>query len=258
MKIRFLGAHSTESPTARYVSIFVNDRVILDAGAVGTALSLREQEKIEAILLTHQHYDHIRDIPTIARNLYHQGISLNVWTTPEVRAAIEAHLLNGEVYPRFQDLPADKPTVSFNDVILREGQRVDGHQVIAAPVNHCTLTVGYQVTDGAGNSMFYTADTGPGLEDCWNYVTPQLLIADVTMPNRYEAFSRQTQHLTPALLQKEMETFRRRKGYLPQIVVVHMDADLEGEIREDLKAVSETLATTITLASEGMEINIAA
>jgi len=255
--MRFLGAHSTESPRARYVSIFINDRVILDAGAVGTALSQQEQEKIEAVLLTHQHYDHIRDIPTIARNLFHQGISLNVWATPDVRAAIEAHLLNGELYPRFQEIPKARPTVNFSRVKMLEGQRVDGHRVIATPVNHCPVTVGYQVTDGGGNTVFYTADTGPGLEDCWEHVTPQLLIVDVTMPDRYEEFSRQTKHLTPSLLQKEMETFRVRKRYLPQIVVIHMDGSLEGEIREDLKAVSEALDTPITLAAEGMEISVA-
>ncbi|UCH43884.1 MAG: MBL fold metallo-hydrolase [Dehalococcoidales bacterium] len=48
----------------------VDNILALDAGAITSSLSLADQQKIQAILLTHQHYDHIRDIPTVAMNLY--------------------------------------------------------------------------------------------------------------------------------------------------------------------------------------------
>ncbi|MDP2931137.1 MAG: MBL fold metallo-hydrolase [Chloroflexota bacterium] len=256
MNIRILGAHNSETQASRCISLLIDDSLVIDAGGLTSALSMADQKKIKAILLTHQHYDHIRDVPAIALNLNLQGGSIDIYSTPEVRAAIETHLLNGVVYPRFQELPRGKPTVSFNPIAPGTRERIDGHEILAMQVKHRDTTLGYLVSDAAGKSMFYTADTGPGLQDCWEYMSPQLLIIDVTVPNTYEEFALTTGHLTPRLLNSELVRFREDKGYLPRIVVIHMDPTLESEIREEVAAVAESLETPITIAHEGMEINI--
>ena len=99
-------------------------------------------------------------------------------------------------------------------------ERIEDYGIRAVPVNHNVSTVGYQVTNGEGQSLFYTSDTGPGLAECWQYVSPQLLFIDVTVPNNHERFSRNTRHLTPSLLSEELVKFQELKGYLPQIVAV--------------------------------------
>jgi glyoxylase-like metal-dependent hydrolase (beta-lactamase superfamily II) len=47
----------------------LNETVLVDAGTVGSRLHLDEQRRIRAALLTHLHFDHIRDLPTLADNL---------------------------------------------------------------------------------------------------------------------------------------------------------------------------------------------
>lgn len=256
MNIHILGAHNSESQTTGCVCFLIDNTLAIDAGSLTSNLSILNQQKLTAILLTHQHYDHIRDIPGIALNLSLRGASIEVYSTAKVRATIETHLLNGKVYPEFQKLPVRKPTVSLNIVKPYEPQIVDGHSILAVPVNHGDATVGYQVSDKQGKTVFYTADTGPGLSDCWSHVSPQMLIVDVTLPNAYEEFARETGHLTPNLLKQELISFKDRKGYLPQVIAIHMDTGLEPEIKEEIAKVAEALNIPITVAKEGMRLHI--
>jgi ribonuclease BN (tRNA processing enzyme) len=256
MKILVLGAHSGESQTTSYACFLVDNTLAIDAGGLTSNLSIPEQQKLNAILLTHQHYDHIRDIPGIALNLSMRGSNINVYSTVSVLNIIETHFLNGTVYPQFQKLPVTKPAIRLNVVKPYEPENIDGHRVLAIPVKHFKNTVGYQVSDKNGKTIFYTADTGPGLSDCWKYISPQLLIVDVTFPNSYEEFAMETGHLTPHLLKQELIIFQELKSFLPQIVTIHMDAGLEPKIKEELADVAKALNVAITAAQEGMQFQI--
>jgi len=256
MNIRILGAHNCESQTTSCVCFLIDNTLAIDAGSLTSKLSITEQQNLKAILLTHQHYDHIRDIPGIALNLSLWGASIEVYATADVRATIETNLLNGKVYPKFQNLPANKPTVSLKVIKPYQPQMIDGHNILAIPVNHFDTTVGYQVSDKLGKTIFYTADTGPGLSECWKRVSPRLLISDVTKPNVYEEFTKETGHLTPNLLKRELTVFQELKGYLPHVIAVHMDTGLEQQIKAELADVAEALNISITVAQEGMELHI--
>ena len=87
-------------------------------------------------------------------------------------------------------------------------------------------------------------------------MSPQLLIVDVTFPDGNKDFATKAGHLTPSLLHEELISFRKYKGYLPQVIVVHMDAASEQEIRNEIAVVAEALNTSITVAHEGMELHI--
>jgi ribonuclease BN (tRNA processing enzyme) len=256
MKIQILGAHNRESRDTSCVCFLIDNTIAIDAGGLTSNLSMNEQDQLSAILITHEHYDHIRDIPGIALNLSQTGKCIEVYSTSKVNEAIKNHLLNGELYPRFQELPAAKPTVSFIDIAPYEPRRINGYEVTALPVNHTDVTFGFQIGNEHGGAMFYTADTGPGLSHCWKHISPRLLFIDVTMPNTYDDFARHTGHLTPAMLMEELITFRNHKGYLPRVVAVHMDTRFEPKVREEIIAVSGSLDIPITIAEEGMQFNI--
>lgn len=254
MKITVLGAHNYESQTTSCVSFLIDNTLAIDAGGLTSNLTVSDLQKLDAILLTHQHYDHIRDVPGIALNFSLRGDNIKVYSTANVRATLETHLLNGTVYPEFQKLPSKKPAVSFSLIKPYQPESIDGHRILAIPVNHPDATVGYQVSDNQGKTIFYTADTGPGLSDCWKHVSPQLLLVDVTLPDAYEEFARETGHLTPSLLKQELIVFQESRGYLPRVIAVHMDARLEPKIKEEIAAVARALNITITIAREGMQL----
>lgn len=256
MNIRVLGAHRCESRDSGFISLLVDEVLAIDAGSLTSSLSFRAQRKLKAVLITHQHYDHVRDVPAIAMSFFLLGATINIYSTQNVCDALTTYLLNGKLYPKFQESPAANPTVKLKVIEPLEPEQIAGYSVLAVPVKHGTATVGYQVTSADGGVVFYTGDTGPGLAGCWEYVSPQLLIIEVSAPNRYEEFARESGHLTPSLLQQELIGFRELKGYLPQVVVVHMDPGLETEIAAEIAVVAETLNNSINLAYKGMRLHL--
>jgi ribonuclease BN (tRNA processing enzyme) len=256
MKVRFLGAHNCESQGTKLVSLLIDDILALDAGGLTSSLTFSEQLKLRAILLTHQHYDHIKDIPLIAMNLFLNQATIDVYSILPVRDAISSHQLNGDLYPRFLEQPEGTETINFHVVEPYQEIQIEGYSVLPLPLSHSVPTVGYHITSNDGKKLFYTGDTGPGLAHCWEYISPNLLVIEVTASNRFGEFGREKGHLTPSLLKEELISFQRVKGYLPQVIAVHMNPNLEAEIEAELTAVAKELGNSITLAYEGRKLSL--
>lgn len=256
MRIQILGAHNLESRYSRYVSLLIDDVLAIEAAALTSSLPFPAQQKLKAVLLTHQHYDHVKDIPALGMNLLLHGNTIEICSTRPVYEALATHLLNDVLYPNFMERPPEKPAIHFRVIEPYRAEQIGGYSVLAVPVNHAVPAVGYQVTSADGKVVFYSSDTGPGLADCWQQISPQLLIIEVTAPNRYEEFAHRSGHLTPGLLGQELESFRQLKGYLPQVVLVHMNPVEEKDIAAEIAAVARSLNTAIQLGYEGMRINL--
>jgi len=256
MDIRFLGAHNTETKNTRLMSLLVDDRLALDAGSITSSLSLDQQLGIKAVVLTHGHYDHIRDVPLLAMNFYLNEATVDIFTIEAVREILSESLMNGEIYPDFFSSPEEKPTLRFNRIEAYRETDIAGYRVLALPTSHSVASVGYQVSDVEGHSLFYAGDTGPGLGDIWADIRPEILIIEVTAPNRFEEFGRESKHLTPSLLGEELAVFKRINGYLPRVLCVHMNPSLEQEIGEEMAVLAKELKCDISLAYEGMTISL--
>ncbi len=98
MKVQFLGTHNCESATTNLVSILVDDILALDAGGLTSSLPIESQLDLKAVLLTHHHYDHIRDIPALGMNALFYETSVSVYATQVVRDALASHWLNITIY----------------------------------------------------------------------------------------------------------------------------------------------------------------
>lgn len=256
MDIQILGAHNCESQSSKFTSLLIDNVLAIDAGGLTSSLSLKAQQKLKAILLTHQHYDHVRDIPALGMNFYLHHATINIYSTQSVYDALTTRLLDGKLYPNFLEQPQQDPAIKFTIIEPYRIEQIEDYSILATEVNHSVPTIGYQVTSSEGKIVFYTGDTGPSLADCWKYVSPQLLITDVTAPNRYDEFAKESGHLTPSLLKQELVTFQELKGYLPQVVGVHMNPNLEKEIEAEIAAVAKTLNNSISLAYEGMQLHL--
>ncbi|MCD6453023.1 MAG: MBL fold metallo-hydrolase [Dehalococcoidales bacterium] len=255
MKIRILGAHNCESLDTKCTCLLIDDILVIDAGGLTANLSILEQLKLKAILLTHQHYDHIKDIPPLAMNLFLHFSSINIYSIPAVYDALSNHLMNGELYPKFLEQPENNPTLKFHPLEPSQTQQIAGYSIMSIKANHSVPTVGYQVTSPDGKIVLYTGDTGMNLADCWKGVSPQLLITELTASNRFEDFAKE-KHLTPNILKQELITFRQLKGYLPQVVLVHMSPNVQEEIAAEIPVIAKALNHPITLGYEGMEITL--
>jgi len=256
MNIRLLGVHSCESQDTKLTSLLIDDILVLDAGGLTSSLSFPAQQKLKAILLTHQHYDHIRDVPAIVFNFAMVNAAIDIYSILPVYESLTTHLLNGKLYPELLGWPPENPRIRFTVIEPYKTEQIEGYSVLPIPVNHPVPTVGYQITSPTGKIVFYTGDTGPDLADCWERVAPQLLITEVSAPDRLEEFYKRRGHLTPSLLKQELASFREVKGYLPQVVVVHLNPGLEEETKAEIAAVAEDLNHPISVGYEGMQLRL--
>ncbi len=253
MQIRILGAHAIEAGGARSAAILVDEVLALDAGSLCASLSLSQQQRLKAILLTHYHYDHVRDIPFVGMNLAHMG-TVSICSTSTVFDTLSAHLFDDVMYPDFRRWPESQPALRLVTIEPHTPFEMDGYSVLAVPVPHSVPCVGFQLTSPQGKRLFYTSDTGAGLSECWQYVSPDLLITELTLPQKMEEWAKRSGHLTPQLLKAELLDFRRMKGYIPPTVLVHMNPLLENDIAAEIAGVARDLGVSITLAKEGMEV----
>lgn len=256
MQIKVLGAHNLESENTRFCNLLIDGTIAIEAGALTSSLTLADQQKLKAVLLTHQHYDHIRDIPALAINYQEHESSIDIYSTQAVYEALTNHFINDIIYPNFTKRPQKKPAVRLQIIEPGKEISIDGYSVLPVKVTHAIPTIGYQITSAEGKTVFYTSDTGPGLTECWEVVSPELLIIETTAPNSYKEFALKTGHLTAELLQKELEDFRKRKAYLPKTVVVHMSPIHEKTIEEEIAVAAQNLGSEIQLGCEGMQIDI--
>lgn len=256
MKLRLLGAHSVESAKTGFACVLVDNILAVDAGAITSHLTFEEQQQLKGVLLTHYHYDHIRDIPALGMNFYLHESCIDVYGTRTVSQALTTNLINDVLYPNYIKKPPEKPAIIFHTIEAGRTETIAGYDVLPVKVNHAIPTVGFQITSADGKKVFVTSDTGPQLADCWKQVTPDLLIVETTMLNKQEESARMTGHLTAGLLRQELQSFKEINGYLPQVIATHINALDEKEIRAELEVVAKALNAVILPGYEGMRINI--
>jgi Cft2 family RNA processing exonuclease len=252
--VKFLGTHNAESRDTRLVSFLIDGVLAVDAGSLVSELSFSEQKKIEAILLSHGHYDHIRAVPAFAFN--NSDHTTRVIATPKTLGILSSHLIDGVVYPQFASEASflQKATIKLVPLELFKRQKIEGYEVMAVPVRHPLDGVGFEITSGDGKTLFYTGDTGPGLSSVWGKISPQLLITDLTWPNSLANAAKDAGHLCPDMLKEELIEFRRINGYLPKVAAIHMSPQHEPEIKREVREVAELLGISIDIAHEGDEL----
>ena len=256
MEIQILGAHLAELKGARLTSLLIDDTLAVDAGGLTSALSLPEQKKIKTVLLTHHHFDHTRDLVTLAANAgyYWQG-QVIVYALRYTLDIVTTCLLDGKIYTNFLEYPSkEKPTLILEAIEPYRRKIIAGYDVLAVPVKHSVPAVGYQITSSDGKSFFYTSDTTVGISDCWQHVFPQFLITEVAGPNKYGDWLKKAGHLCAGFLKEELIQFRQLKGYLPRIIVIHIGNPYEQEIKEEVAQVAQELEADISLGYEDMKI----
>lgn len=253
MKIKFLGAHNAESKDFKLVTLLIDDILAVEAGSLTSGLTFAEQKQVKAILVSHGHYDHIRDLPAFA--LSSSSRVTRVFGTSETLQVFTSHLADGLIYPEFasQNSFLARSILDLCPIEPLHPLEVEGYQVLPVPVNHPVSAVGFEIRKD-GKSVFYTGDTGPGLGAVWPHISPQLIITEMTFPNSLKATAAESGHLCPETLKNELLDFQRIKGYLPRVSLVHLSPQYECDIAADARKVAEDLSVSIIPAAEGEEI----
>ena len=221
MKIHVLGCHGSDvlllrdggQHSCNTCSFLLDDTILLDAGTVGSKLPLEAQSCIRHILLSHLHFDHIKELPTLADNLSEQGgPPLVVAGIPEVIQGLRDHLFNNKVYPDFFKIPTvDRPVLTSQRLTYGEPYRAGKFLCTPIPVNHTVPTVGFIVED-TSSAIIYSGDTFM-TDELWEIARGHRLLKVVflecSFPDGLEHLAIISKHLTPRLFGKELAKLSR-------------------------------------------------
>src|SRR3954447_19904389 len=105
MEIKVLGCHGGETSKHRTSSFLLDGTLGIDAGATTSGMALRDQKDLRAVLVSHAHLDHVRDLASLADNRCQMGgSSLVVAGTPWTLNALRQHFFNNIIWPDFSKI----------------------------------------------------------------------------------------------------------------------------------------------------------
>lgn len=237
MKVRVLGAHGAEGLRWRPSSFLVDGRTLVDAGTVGAALSVEEQMQVEHALISHSHLDHVAGLAFLAETMALSGATrpLDVASIPPVIENLRSSFFNNVVWTDFTCVPAQAPTVKYRELVEKDEHAVGNLRVIPVSVSHTVPATGFVVHDGT-TGFVYSGDTGP-TEALWEVARgiPQIraVMLECSFPNRFGFVADIAKHLTPALVEREMEKLPADA----EVWIFHIKPQFRDETGEELRRI---------------------
>ena len=246
MKIRVLGAYGAEGLAQRPSAFLLNDRVLIDGGTVGGALTTAEQLAVEHALVSHSHLDHVAGLAylTETRALCEARTPLTITSLEPVVAALRTSIFNDTVWPDFTRLPSPQaPVLRLQSLLEDVEQRVGDFWVRPVLVNHTVPTSGFIVHDGI-SGLIYSGDTGP-TDALWKAAREvrglRAVILECAFPNRMARLADIARHMTPELIRREMD---KMPHDIP-VLIFHVKPQFYAEVGEELGAVGSARLTML-------------
>jgi ribonuclease BN (tRNA processing enzyme) len=212
MQIRVLGCSGAIAAGDKTTAFLLDDDILIDAGTGVGDLTLDELERIDHVLLSHSHLDHVLSIPLLAdavlrRRGRAQRPPIQIHALPETLAALRDHLFNGVIWPDFTRLPnAEHPVLELVPFAIGQRLHVAGREIEVLKAEHTVPAVGFAVDSGTAGHWVYTGDTGPN-PALWQRLAELKLahlIIETTFSDEERQLARISRHLCPAALGREL------------------------------------------------------
>ncbi|MBL0151344.1 MAG: 3',5'-cyclic-nucleotide phosphodiesterase [Ideonella sp.] len=211
MQVRVLGCSGSIAAGSQTTAFLLDDDVLIDAGTGVGTLTLEQLQRIDHVLLSHSHLDHVLGVPLLADSVMRRRTGrppIQVHALPATLDALRAHVFNGTIWPDFTRLPtSEQPIVALKAFEI--GQCLDfGRQRVieVLPALHTVPAVGFALMAPAGAWVF-TGDTAPN-EALWRrlrHLPVAHLVIETAFRDEEHQLARVSRHLHPAALGRELQ-----------------------------------------------------
>lgn len=223
MHIRVLGCSGAIGKDCRTTSFLLDDNVLVDAGTGVGDLTLEELQRIDHVLLTHSHLDHIAALPLMLDSVAGlRSQALTVHALAPTLQALKAHVFNHTIWPDFTVIPSpEAPFVRFQPLEVGQQLSVGGKAVEVLPAVHTVPAVGYAVAGDQGHWVF-SGDTerNPAFWQRVNQLPVSMLVIETAFSDRERHVAQRSLHLAPHVLADELDHIDTTRARFP-IYITH-------------------------------------
>lgn len=259
MRIEVLGAFGSKLRNLGMSSFLINGKVAVDAGNI--VMKGKKIFHLEHIFLTHQHLDHIADIPyLVAESFPTRRNPLNIYASKNSIESISKHILNAEIWPDFSNMRmvnSDEASLRYVKISLNHQLDIDGLKITPFESNHTVQTFGYKVYDKKSNKSFViTGDTWKQ-DDVWDIANSddsvRAVFIDVSYPRRMSELGKIAKHLSTDAFEEELLRLKRKDM---KLYVYHIKPAFLGEVVKEINEIRRKFKLQIEVLRDGDIINI--
>jgi ribonuclease BN (tRNA processing enzyme) len=256
MHIRVLGCSGSIAADCRTTAFLLDDDVLIDAGTGIGDLTLAQLERINHIVLSHSHLDHVLGVPLLADCVMRKRAGrapIQVHALPATLAALKAHVFNGVIWPDFTRLPSvDQPVLALHAFEI--GEQIDvglGRRIEVLPALHTVPAVGFAVLAPAGAWVF-TGDTAPN-PALWQRLQQMKvahLVIETAFPDEEQALAQISRHMHPAALGRELTQL----GASTQVHITHIKPGELEQVMSEISALGSTQSVRALTTGQVIEL----
>jgi len=258
MIVQVLGCSGAIAAGCKTTAFLLDDDVLVDAGTGVGDLALDQLARIDHIVLSHSHLDHVLSIGLLADSVMRLRDSngrgpIQVHALPETLAALREHIFNGVIWPDFTRLPsAEHPVLRFVPFAVGDLLEIGGKRIEVLSAAHTVPAVGFAVDGGEKGWWVFTGDTGPN-PALWQRLHDMRiahLVIETAFADDERQLARISRHLCPSALGQEL-------AQLAGSVDVHITHIKPGEIENvmnEVRALQTPHRIRALRAGERMEL----
>lgn len=228
MQIRVLGCSGAIAAGKRTTAFLLDDDVLIDAGSGVGDLTLEQLERVDDILLSHSHLDHVLGVPLLADSVIRRRPGrppIRVHALPATLQALRDHLFNNTIWPDFTRLPSpERPVLELCPLAVGQVLSLGPRRIEVLPACHTVPAVGYAVLAPAG-AWVYTGDTGPNpaLWQRLRQLAVRYLVIETAFGDDEQQVAEVSGHLHPGALARELAGWQPMADAPPaQLMITHI------------------------------------
>jgi ribonuclease BN (tRNA processing enzyme) len=236
LEVKIIGCHGGVTKNYHATSILIDEKLLIDAGSVAQALDIVDQLKINHILISHAHLDHVKDLGFICDNCFGlRKMPFKVHCHKTVGTAIKDHIFNEVIWPDFSKLPTEKdPTIVFNYIPAEKELVLGEYKVMPVHVNHNGDAMGF-IVEKDDIAIAFTLDTGPTerfWEVCKKYKNLKAIFTEISFPNKLHNVAEISFHHSPKSFEEEI---KKMPADIP-VYVGHLKPNYQEELIQEITA----------------------
>lgn len=256
MSIRVLGCSGSIAEACRTTAFLLDDDVLIDAGTGVGDLSLDALARIDHIVLSHSHLDHVLGVPLLADSVMRRRQRerpITVHGLPATLQALRDHIFNGAIWPDFTRLPsAEFPILRLQAFAVGDLLTLGSRRIEVLPALHTVPAVGFAVHAEPGCWVF-TGDTAPNPE-LWQRLKRmrvRSLVIETAFRNDEQSVAAASRHLHPLALGQELQQFDQPA----EVFITHVKPGELTAVMAEIRALDPRHAISALASGQSMALD---